>query len=282
VYTAFEQELTNRGWRIGENITIEYLYAEGHLERLPALAAELVDHNVELIFAVTAPETRAAKAATRTIPIVFAAHGDPVASGDVLSFAHPGGNATGLSQMHPELGRKQLEFLKACVPHATRIAVLWNPTSPVKVHDWRELNPVAQALGISLLSSEVRTSGEVHEALDAMARQSPDALLTLGDPLTFQLRATIATFATAQRLSAMYPYREFVEVGGLMSYGPDHVDLFRRAADFVDKILKGSKPEDLPVEQPTKFESVINLKTAKAIGLTIPPLLLAGADEVIE
>jgi putative ABC transport system substrate-binding protein len=282
LYNAFEQELKDRGWRIGENIVIEYCFAEGHLERLPALAAELVDHKVELIFAVTAPETRAAKAATRTIPIVFAAHGDPVDSGDVLSFAHPGGNATGLSQMHPELGRKQLEFLKTCVPNSTRIAVLWNPTNPVKARDWRELNPVAQAFGISLLSSEVRTSAEIHETLAAMARQSPDALLTLGDPLTFQLRSTIATFASAQRLSAMYPYREFVEAGGLMSYGPDHVDLFRRAADFVDKILKGNKPEDLPVEQPTKFELVINLKTAKALGLTIPPTLLARTDEVID
>jgi putative tryptophan/tyrosine transport system substrate-binding protein len=159
---------------------------------------------------------------------------------------------------------------------------LWNPTNPVKARDWKELNPVAQALGISLLSSEVRTSVDIHEALAAMARQSPGALLTLGDPLTFQLRATIAIFAAAQRLSAMYPYREFVEAGGLMSYGPDHVDLFRRAADFVDKILKGSKPEDLPVEQPTKFELVINLNTAKALNLTVPDSLLAHVDEVIE
>jgi putative ABC transport system substrate-binding protein len=279
---AFEQGLRDHGWRTGENLTIVVRSAEGYLERLPTLAAELVELKVDLIFAATAPETHAARLATKSIPIVFAAHGDPVGSGDVQSLARPGGNITGLTQIHPELSQKQLQFLRECVPAASRIAVLWNATSPAKARDWEELKPVAQALGILLQPSEVRGPADFDDAFAVIASQRPDALLTLGDPLTYHFRTAIVAFAAAQRLPAMYPFREFVDAGGLMSYGAHLADLFRRAAGNVDKILNGAKPEEIPVERPTKFELTVNLKIAKALGLTIPTEILVAADEVIE
>jgi putative ABC transport system substrate-binding protein len=279
---AFERGLREQGWRIGQDITVEYRRAEGHFDRLPKLAAELVSLKVELIVAVSAPETSAAKGATETIPIIFAVHGDPIGTGDVQSLAHPGGNITGFSQMHPELSRKQLELLKECVPAISHVAILWNSANPTKRLDWQELTPAAKALGIILESREVRSPGDLDSVVSAITTQRPDALLTLGDPLTVSLKTVIAGFASQQRLPAMYPFRQFVDIGGLMSYGADLADLFRRAAGHVDKVLKGQKPGDLPVEQPTKFELVINLKTAKALDLTVPPTLLARADEVIE
>ena len=184
--------------------------------------------------------------------------------------------------MHPELSRKQLQLLKEYVPTLSRIAVLWNSANPLKKNDWNELNPAAHALGLRLESREMQTPAEVDGTLASMRAQRPDGMLTLGDPLTVSLQSTIANFALEQRLPSMYPFRAFVDAGGLMSYGADLIDLFRRAAGYVDKILNGAKPGDLPVEQPIKFELVLNLKTAKTLGLTVPPTLLASADEVIE
>ncbi len=278
----FEQQLHDLGWHNGENILIEYRSAEGKLDRLPAFAAELLRLKVDLILAVAAPDTKAAREATRSIPIVFAAHGDPVAAGDVQSLSRPGGNITGLALMHPELVGKQLELLKTIAPRAVRVAVLWNAGNPIKVRDYQELKAAAKLLRVVLESHEVRRPADRDVAFSAITQKRPDALLVLGDPVTFQIRTSITDFATKARLPAMYPYREFIAAGGLMSYGADLDALFRRAAGYVDKILKGAKPADLPVEQPTKFDLVINRKTAKVLGLTIPPALLVQADQVIE
>jgi len=279
---AFEQGLSDRGWFNGQNIAIEHRFAEGHFDRLPALAAELVGLRPDVIVADAAPATKAAKRATRSIPIVFAVHGDPIGAGDIESLSHPGGTITGLTLMHPELIGKQLDLLKQAVPRASRVAVLWNAANSTKTLDWRELKPTARTLRIALQSREVRSPGDFDAAFAAIRDERPDALLTLGDALTFSARGSITDFAAKERLPALYQYREFVEGGGLMSYGADLADSFRRAAVYVDKILKGAKPADLPVEQPTKFELVINLKTAKALGLTIRPSLLQRADEVIQ
>jgi putative ABC transport system substrate-binding protein len=279
---VFEEELRNLGWVKGQNIAIKYRSAEGHLDRLPALARELVALGVDLIVANSAPETNAARQATRTIPIVFVVHGDPVGTGDVESLARPGGNITGLSQLHPELSGKQLDLLKELVPRARRIAVLWNAAVASKAGDWRELQSASQARGIALQSLEVRRPADLEGALAAVKKGRPDALLILGDPMLFTNRGAIAEFARRERLPAMYPWRGAVEASGLISYGADAFDLVRRAAAYVDKILKGAKPADLPVEQPTKFELVINLKTAKALGLTIPQTLLLRADQIIQ
>jgi putative ABC transport system substrate-binding protein len=283
VLSSFEQGLRDLGWHPGQDIVIEYRSAEGHFDRLPSLAAELANVGVELILAISGPETKAAKAATNgAIPIVFAVHGDPIGAGDIQSLARPSGTITGISQMHPELSRKQLELLKECVPALSRTAVIWNSANPMKSGDWNELKPAARALGLQLESSEIRSPADLDGTLNSIRAQRPDGLLILGDPLTVTLQAAIANFALEQHLPAMYPFRAFVDVGGLMSYGPDHKDLFRRIAGYVDKILNGAKPSDLPVEQPTKFELIINLRTAKTIELSIPPTVLARADEVIE
>jgi putative ABC transport system substrate-binding protein len=280
--TVFQHALRDLGWIKDRNLTIEYRSAEGHLDRLPALAAELVALRVDLIVANAAPETKAARQATASIPIVFVVHGDPVGSGDVQSLTRPGGNATGLTQLHPELSTKQLDVLKQLVPHLRRVAVLWNATVAAKARDWQELESAGPALGIVFQSREVRRPADLDGAFDAMRKERPDALLMLGDPMLFTWRAAVVEFAAQQRLPAIYPWRQAVESGGLISYGADALALVRRAAWYVDRILKGAKPADLPIEQPTKFELVINLKTAKALGLTIPPSLLLRADQVIE
>ena len=279
---AFEQGLGELGWIKGQNINIEYRFGDGRFDRLPGLASELVSLGVNVILAASAPETSATKRATGSIPIVFAVHGDPVGSGDVESLARPGGNITGFSQVHPDLIPKQLDLLKQATPQVSRVGVIWNAANPAKAHDWREAQTAAKALGIALESREVRRPADLEAAFGAIQRRRPEALLILGDPLTFQARASIAEFAAKERLPAMYPFRQFVDAGGLMSYGANLSDLFRRAAGHVDKILKGARPADLPVEQPTKFELVINMKTAKALGLTIPPSLLLQATEVIQ
>jgi ABC-type uncharacterized transport system substrate-binding protein len=279
---AFRKGLSDLGWIEGQNITLEYRYSEGRPERLPGLAADLVRLNVDLIVAWAAPEAGAAERATRTIPIVFLVHGDPVGGGQVASLAHPGGNMTGLGQMLPELAAKQLELLRQAVPRISRVAVIWNAASRVKRLDMKEVQRAARALGVALQSREVRGLDDFDGVFAATKRERPDALLTLVDPVTFAQRHLIADFAARERLPAMYAVREFVEAGGLMSYGVDLRDLFRRGATYVDKILKGAKPGDLPVEQPTKFEFVINLKTAKALGLTIPQSVLLRADQVIQ
>jgi putative tryptophan/tyrosine transport system substrate-binding protein len=278
----FEEALADLGWVKGRNVTIEYRSAEGHLDRLPTLAAELVALRMDLIVANSAPETNAAKQATRGIPIVFVVHGDPVGTGDVESLARPGGNITGFSQMHPELSAKQLDLLQGLVPRVRRIAILWNATVSAKAGDWRELESASHARGVVLQSRELRRSGDLDDVFDVIRKDRPDALLILGDPMLFTMRGHIAEFAGKERLPAMYPWRSAVETGGLIAYGADVFDLIRRAAGYVDRILRGAKPADLPVQQPTKFELVINLKTAKAMGLTIPQALLVRADQIIQ
>jgi putative ABC transport system substrate-binding protein len=279
---AFDQGLAELGWIKGRNIVVEHRSPDGHFDRLPALAAELVGLKVNLIVALSAPETAAARNATGSIPIVFVVHGDPIGMGDIQSLAHPGGNITGLSQMHPELSTKQLDLLKQIAPSVSRIAVLWNAANPAKLSDWQQIEPAARTLGVVLQSVEVRRPADFDGAFAIIREQHPDALLTLGDPLTVTLRTSLADFALKEGLPTMFTHRQFVEVGGLASYGANFPDLFHRAAWYVDKILKGAKPGDLPVQQPTKFELYLNLKTAKALGLTIPPPVLLVADEVIE
>src|SRR3984893_4857928 len=279
---AFDRGLAELGWVTGQNIVIEHRSADGHFDRLPALTAELIGLKVRLIVALSAPETAAAKKLAGNIPIVFVVHGDPIGIGDIKSLAHPGGNITGLSQMHPELSTKQLDLLKQIAPSIARVAVLWNAANPAKLADWRELAPAAETLGVVLQSVEVRRPEDFDGAFAAIIEQHPDAMLTLGDPLTVTMRAPLADFALKERLPAMFTHRQFVEVGGLASYGANFPDLFRRAAGYVDKILKGAEPGDLPVQQPTKFELFLNLKTANALGLTIAPSVLLVADQVIE
>jgi putative ABC transport system substrate-binding protein len=279
---VFEQALRDLGWVKGRNITIDYRSAEAHLDRLPALAAELAGLRLDVIVANAAPETKAARQATRTIPIVFVLHGDPVETGDVQSLARPGGNATGVSQLHSELTAKQLELLKQVVSPLARVDVLWNADVAAKASDWRVLRAQAPALGIVLQSRELRRPADLDVAFAVITRDRPGALLILGDPMLATFRGAIAEFAAKEGLPAMYPWRSAVEAGGLISYGADLDDLRRRAAWYVDRILKGTHPADLPVQQPTKFELAINLKAARALGMTIPQSVLLRVDHVIE
>jgi putative ABC transport system substrate-binding protein len=279
---AFKRGLEQFGWFEGWNIFIEYRSADGYFDRLSALCSELVSLRVDLILAVSAPETAAARQCTTTIPIVFAIHGDPVGTGDVESLAHPGGNATGMSQRQGDLVPKLLGLLKETVPGMSHLAVLWNAANKAKQHDWEEVKAAALAAGIALNSYEVRAPDDLNGAFSAITKNRPDALLVFGDPLTVRFRKSIVELAARERLPAIYAQREFTEAGGLMSYSADLNDLFRRAARIVDKILKGEKPANLPVEQPTKFEFVINMRAATALGLTFPPTVLEFADDLIE
>ena len=279
---AFRQGLRAFGYVEGQNIAIEERWAEGKFERLPDLAAELVRLKVDVIVVGSTPGSRAAKQATTTIPIVMVNVGDPVGTGLVASLARPGGNVTGLSDLTVDMSAKRLELLKEVAPTASRVAVLWNPTHPTNPLQLRETQVAAQALGLTLQPVEVRSSDEFERAFAAMTRERASVLLVLGDILTVLHRSRVADLAAKNWLPAMYPFREQAEAGGLMSYGPSLPDMYRRAAAYVDKILKGSKPGDLPVEQPTKFELVINLKTAKTLGLKIPQSVLVRADEVIQ
>ena len=261
---------------------IEYRYAEGNLDRLPDLAKELVGVKVDVIVTTTVQGVLAVKDATRTIPVVFAGVQDPVASGIIDSLARPGGNATGLSLLAPELGGKRLELLKEVVPKIARVAFLWSAGSQSgAAFTVKEIQAAARALGLQCQSIEVRDSKSFDSAFEAATKERAQALLTNPSAVINTHQARIVEFAAKNRLPAMYAGPEFVDAGGLMSYAPSYTDLYRRAAIFVDKILKGAKPADLPVEQPKKFELVINLKTAKQIGLTIPPNVLARADRVI-
>jgi putative ABC transport system substrate-binding protein len=276
---AFRQGLRALGYVEGQNLVIEARYAEGSEERYHDLAAELVRLQVDVIVAGGGSAIRAAQHATHTIPIVMAGTGDAVASGFVASLAHPGGNITGLSDLGAELPGKRLEFLKELVPQRARIAVLGNPASP-QMHT---LTVAARALGIQLHVVELRRADELATAFAAMSQEHTDALLVIDDGqlLNRQRARVVADLAAQHRLPAMYSWREYVDAGLLMSYGPSQRDMQRRVATYVDKILKGAKPADLPVEQPTKFELIINLKTAQALDLTIPPSILLQADEVI-
>ena len=270
------------GWFEGKNISFVRRYAENHPDRLPELAAELVGLKVDLIMAGGTLAPLAAKRATTTIPIVMTTAGDPVGSGLVSNLARPEANVTGLSFMSPDLAGKRLQLLKEVVPRIASAAVLWDAANPYPAREFKETERAAQTMGIEVQSLEVRGPDDFAGAFEAAKRQQPDALLAIGDPLISDFRRQIIDFASAQRLPAAYSRREYVEAGGLMSYGASISDLVRRAAGYVDKILRGAKPEDLPVEQPTKFELVINLKTAKTLGLTISPSVLGLADEVIE
>ena len=279
---AFREGLRELGHVEGKNILIEYRYAEGKSDRLPDLATELVRLKVNVIVAPTTPAALAAKKATRTIPIVFTAAADPVGSGLVTSLAHPSGNVTGLSLVPGlEMSSKQLELLKEAVPKLTRVAVLSDPGNQPTAGFVKEAERAARSLGLRLDVVEARDANEIDSAFSAIGKKRAGALLVIASPILQVNRSRIVSFTANKRLPAMYPYSEFTDSEGLMSYGPHQPDLWRRGATYVDKILKGAKPADLPVEQPKKFELVINVKAAKQIGLTIPPNVLARADRVI-
>lgn len=278
---AFRQALRELGYVEGHHVTIEARSTVRRLDLLPDLAANLVLLKVDVVVAAGDPAIEAVKHATGTIPIVMVASADPVGSGLVASLARPAGNLTGLSALSPELSGKRLQLLREALPGVVRVAVLWNPADPAKALALRELERAAQALGVQLHLLEVRGPDDFEPAFAIMTRERAEALMALGDPLTVSYRPQIVDLAAQHRLPAMYDLREFVDAGGLMAYGPSLRALFRRAAYYVDRILKGAKPSDLPVEQPTQFELILNLKTAQALGLTLPPSLLLSADEVI-
>jgi len=279
----FRQGLRELGYVEGRNVQLEIRWGEGKLERMPALAAELVRLNVDVIVAVSSPAVLAAKQATRTIPIVMPLSSDPVGDGLVASLARPGGNLTGLSLMTPDSVAKRLQLLKEVFPNlAHPVAVLWNPDYPGMKARFRETQGAAPAVGLAVKSVEIRDARELEQALASLDRQRPDALVLLVDPLTLSQRLRIVEFATEERLPAIYEVSQFVEAGGLMSYGPNTDDLVRRSATYVDKILKGAKAGDLPVEQPERFELVINLESAKALGITFPQSILVRADRIVQ
>jgi len=280
-FNVFRQALRDLGYIEGQTVVIESRWAEGQIERLPGLAAELVKLKVDVIVAASTPDALAAKNATQTIPIVFATSGSPVGA-LVASIARPGGNVTGLSLVGPELVARQLQLLKESVPKASRVAVLENPDNPYTAVMMKEVETAARSLGVQIRFLELRSGDAPDTAFSGLARERPHALLVLFDPLLTRQRARIAELANKHRLPSMYPHREYAEAGGLMAYGASLTDLYRRAATYVDKILKGARPADLPVEQPTKFELVINLGTARSLGLTIPQSVLLRTDETIK
>ena len=280
---VFRQTLRELGYVEGQSVAIEYRWAEGKPERLPELATDLVRSKVDVILTTGGvPPGQAAQRATKTIPIVVSGAADPVAAGLVASLTRPGANITALAQMSDELVGKELELLREMAPKVTRVAVLWNPTNPGNTHQLRGAERAAAALGLRLQPVEARSPGEIDRAFAAMTRERAEALLVLLDATFYDQRARIVDLAAKSRLPAVYGYSVFAETGGLLSYAANRFDVVRQSAVYVDKILKGAKPADLPVEQPRKFELVINLKTAKALGLTIPPSMLLRADQVIE
>jgi putative tryptophan/tyrosine transport system substrate-binding protein len=278
---GFRQGLQELGYVEGQSIQLESRWAEGRPDRLSALAAQLVALNVDVIVTGGEQAIRAARQATRTIPIVMGASNDPVGAGLVASLGRPGGNITGMTILSGELSRKRLELLKDMLPRVSRIAVMYNPAFPGTALDLGQTRDAAQALGLTLEDVEVHRAADLETAV-TIVRQRVEAVVPLADPFFTAHRARILDLTARHRLPGMYYWREFAEAGGLMAYGPNLLDLYRRAAMHVDRILKGARPADIPVEQPTKFELVINLKTAKALGLRIPPSLLARADQVIE
>jgi putative ABC transport system substrate-binding protein len=278
---AFVQRLRELAWIDGRNLSIEYRWAEGRNERYAEIAAELVRLKVDVIVTSATPATLAAKQATAVIPIVFAGAADPVRTGLVASLARPGGNVTGLANQQSDTVGKKLEFLREVVPDLRRLAIMVNVGNPASVLDMGEAQATARTLGLAVTTSEIRRAEDIAPAFEAL-KDRADALYICPDPLMNTNRTRINILAVGARLPTMHGYREYVEAGGLMSYGPNIPDQFRRAADYVDKILRGAKPADIPVEQPTKFALVINLTTAKVLGLAVPSTLLARADEVIE
>ena len=279
---AFRHGLRDLGWVEGQNIVVEYRWTEGRFDRLPSLVEELVRLKVDLIVAPTSIYTGAAKRATSTIPIVFASHADPIGSGHVVSLARPGTNATGLTIVMSETMAKSLELLKGAVPGLMRVAVIWDPATPSHAPGLKAVEATGRALGLRLQPLAVRSVTEFDSAFSAIVQERAGAVLVLSTPLFMGGAKRLAELALTHKLPTMFGPREHVEAGGLMSYSPDRADLYRRAAIYVDKILKGANPADLPVQQATKFELVINLKTARAIGLTIPQSLLVRADQIID
>lgn len=281
-FEAFQEGMRELGYVEGRNISFEARWAGDTYERYPALAADLVRLKVDVIVALGGAATQAAQRATRTIPIVMSAATDPLASGLISSLAHPGGNVTGTSMMSPDLVGKQLELLKEVAPKVSRVALLWNPTNPGSAPQLREAQAVARVLGVRLQTLDARSPHEIDRAFVAMAKEQAGALVVLADAIFINQRRQIADLAAKSHLPAIYGMRDFAEVGGLVVYSAHLLNLHRRAASFVDKILRGSRPGDLPVEQPTTLELVINMKTARQLGLNIPPSLLARADHIIE
>jgi ABC-type uncharacterized transport system substrate-binding protein len=278
----FRNQLHELGYVEGQNLVIEYRWAEGNYDRFPALVAELLAANVEVLVTAGTPATLAVKNATTTVPLVMVAVGDPIGTGIVPSLARPGGNITGLSSIAPDLEGKRLELLKEVIPSLAHVSVFWNPANPFHVGSLKQAQTAAESLRIRLDDLGVRTEEELDPAFAAIVKERPDALLVLADRVFLHNRTRMMDFALKNRLPSVNAYRELVEAGGLMSYGPSYEDMHRRAALYVDKILEGANPGDLPVEQPTKFTLAINLKAAKALGLTLPTTMLARADEVIE
>jgi putative tryptophan/tyrosine transport system substrate-binding protein len=279
---SFLRELRKLGYVEGKNIAIELRYADTKLDRLPALADELVRLKVDVLLTVATPTALAAKNATRTIPIVFLGVSDPVAAGLVESLARPGGSITGFTNIAPVLAGKRLELLKETVPKLSHVALLWDPKDSGSTQQWNESRVPARELGLQLHSMGVSDADQYEDAFKEATKARSAALAVTTNSLAIANRKRIADLAARNRLPAIYPQADYVESGGLMSYGPDRAEPLRRAALYVDKILKGTKPADLPVEQPTKFELLINLKTAKALGLTIPPVVMMRAEKVIK
>ena len=279
---AFRQGLKELGYVEGQNLAIEYRSADGRAERFADLAAELLRLQVDLIVTRGTPAALAAKKATKTVPIVMAASGDPLGSGIVASLARPGGNITGLSSIVADLGPKRLELLKEALQTVSRVGVVANMSNPAIEAEWRQIQAAARLLGIDTELLDIRTEVDIESAFEKVRRRRADALIVTLDALTQTNRERIATLSAKHRLPAVYASREFMEVGGLLAYGVSYPHLYRRAATFADRIFKGTKPGELPVEQPTRFDLVINLKTAKALGLTIPQTVLLQADQVIE
>ena len=278
----YRRGMLELGYAEGRTIETEYLYADAQFDRLPALAQRLVEHKVDVIVTASTPPTLAAERATSTIPIVFAASADPIETGVVASLARPGGNATGLSLMSSELSAKRLELIHTLVPRVSRIAVLWDSSNPGMALRVRETKVAAERSKVGFLDAGAHDLNELESIFAELSKRPPDAMVVTTEPFTRQHRARILDFMMRNAIPCMYEDGRFVEEGGLMSYGPNVPDLFRRAAVYVDKIIKGAKPADLPVEQPTKFELIINLKTAKALGLTVPDSVIVSADKVIE
>jgi putative ABC transport system substrate-binding protein len=278
----FREGLRELGHFEGQNLVIEYRWADGKYERFPALIAELLAQKVEVIVTAGTPASLAVKKATMSVPLVVVGVGDPVASGLVASLARPGGNITGLTSIGEETEGKRWELLREMLPKLTEVAVLQNPENPSLLPTLKNMRVAAQTMGIRLRVSEVKSAGDLDETFQAMVRERPGAILVMGDRLFLHNRQRIMDFATKQRLPVLPVHPELVAVGGLMSFGASYPAMHRRAAYFVDRILKGAKPADLPVERPTKFELIVNLKAAKALGLTVPPSLLTRADQIIQ
>jgi len=278
---ALRRGLRELGYVEGRSIALEYRWAEGKQARLPALASELVELKVDVIVTQGESMTRPVKKFTGVIPIVMATSGDPVGAGLIASLAHPGGNITGLSSVSADISGKRLQLLKEAAPKVVRVAMFYNPGIVSGVLELKNSQAIAPQLGMAIQALEVRTAGDLGPAFDAIGRERADALIVQGDPFTMTQRSRILELAGKRRLPVMSVFKDFTDAGGLLSYGPDRLDMFRHAAVYVDKILKGAKPADLPVEQPTKFELIVNLKAAKQIGLVVPPNVLARADKVI-